>query len=60
MRGGDWKQRHSAARLIIAIRAEKRASKPAPVVHPQLNAVLPTPEQHSAADLDRLAQQDLN
>lgn len=27
MQGGDWKQRHSAARLIIAIRAEKRASK---------------------------------
>lgn len=26
MQGGDWKQRHSAARLIIAIRAEKRAS----------------------------------
>lgn len=27
MAGGDWKQRHSAARLIIAIRAEKRASR---------------------------------
>ena len=30
MAGADWKQRHSAARLIIALRAEKRASSSRP------------------------------
>jgi hypothetical protein len=28
--GTEWKQRHSAARLLLSIRAERRASKPSP------------------------------
>lgn len=34
MDGGDWKQRHSAARLLLAVRAELRANKPAPSEQP--------------------------
>jgi len=42
MAGADWKQRHSAARLIIALRAEKRASSSRQVQAPEPAAAPPS------------------